>query len=266
MINLISIGMASYNFRAHVASDIPTNGYYIPSVNTKTQQYLQNISRWTKENKMELNTSKSKVMIFNFTKEFQVSSRLELKKEGVEIIQETKLLGVMVNNKLNWDSNTAFLVRKSNSRMRILHKLVEFGIPIEDLVTIYVLYIRSILEQSCQVWHSSLSLENIQDLERVQKNALKIILQDEYFTYSTALNTTGLSTLFGRRKQLCLKFAKSCLKNLEMKTLFPLNNVPSNMKTRYREKFQVMPARTERLKNSAVPYMQRLLNTAANMK
>ena len=129
---------------------------------------------------MELNTSKSKVMIFNFTKEFQVSSRLELEKEGVEIIQETKLLGVMVNNKLNWDSNTAFLVRKSNSRMRILHKLVEFGIPIEDLVTIYVLYIRSILEQSCQVWHSSLSLENLQDLERVQKNALKIILQDEY--------------------------------------------------------------------------------------
>ena len=96
--------------------------------------------------------------------------------------------------------------------MRILHKLVEFAVPREDLVNIYVLYIRSILEQSCQVWHSSLSLENFQNLERVQKNALKIILQDDYISYSNALETTRYSTLFERRTQLCLKFAKSCLK------------------------------------------------------
>ena len=56
--------------------------------------------------------------------------------------------------------------------MRILHKLVEFGIPREDLKTIYILYVRSHLEQSCQVWHSSLTLENLTDLERVQKKSI----------------------------------------------------------------------------------------------
>ena len=108
-------------------------------------------------------------MIFNFTRNFQFSIRLELENEVTEIIRETKLLGVVINDQLTWDSNTHSLVKRSNARMRLLHKLVEFSIPHEDLVTIYVLYIRSILEQLCQVWHSGLTLENLTDLERVQK-------------------------------------------------------------------------------------------------
>ena len=129
----------------------------------------------------------------------------------------------MINNKLSWDSNTRFLVTRANARMRLLHKLVDFGVPIDDLVNIYVLYIRSILEQSCQVWHSSLTLEQFHDLERVQKNALKIILQEDYETYSNALSVTGLSPLFERRSSLSLKFAKSCVKNNQTKYIFPAN-------------------------------------------
>ena len=167
----------------------------------------------------------------------------------------------MVNDTLSWDSNTSSLVKRANGRMRLLHKLVDFGVPLDDLLTIYILYVRSILEQSCQVWHSSLNLENFQDLERVQKNALKIILQDDYISYSNALDLTALPTLFERRSTLCLKFAKSCLKSKDMKSMFPLNKVDYHIQTRSREKFQVQEARTERLKNSSIPYMQRLLNS-----
>ena len=80
--------------------------------------------------------------------------------------------------------------------MRPIHQLVDFCVPQDDLVHIYILYFRSILEQSCQVWHSSLTPENFHDLECVQKNSLKIILQDSYQSYSKALEITGLSTLF----------------------------------------------------------------------
>ena len=171
---------------------------------------------------------------------------------------------MIVNDNLSWDSNTSFLVRRANARMRLLHKLVDFGVPLDDLVTIYILYVRSILEQSCQVWHSSLTLENFQDLERVQKNALRIILQENYASYSSALNQTGISTLFERRTKLCLKFAKNSLKNETMKKMFPLNIVKHKMDTRNRDHFQVTGARTERLKNSSIPYMQRLLNADQN--
>ena len=110
------------------------------------------------------------------------------------------------------------------------------------------------------MWHSSLTLENFQDLERVQKNALRIILGEDYQTYSHALNVTGLSTLFERREKLCLKFAKSCAKYTN---IFPLNDAPCSIDTRYREMYKVTRSCTERLKTSAVPYMQRLLNSEA---
>ena len=59
--------------------------------------------------------------------------------------------------------------------MELLRKVASFGTSIEEKRSIYILFIRSILEQSSVVWHSSLTKENEEDLERVQKSALKII-------------------------------------------------------------------------------------------
>ena len=257
---MISIGVSSYNFRAHVASDVPVNGMFIPTENLKTQEYLNKIACWTDENKMKLNNKKSKAMVFNYTNNYQFSSRVYIEDELIEIIKETKLLGVIISDDLTWDLNTAHLVKKANSRMCLLNKLVEFGVPENDLIQIYVLYIRSILEQSCPVWHSSLTAENSSDLERVQKNALKIILKSDYIDYSQALQKAGLSSLSSRRDQLCLKFAKSCLKSEATKDIFPLNTTVTNAVTRKKETFKVTPSTTERLKKSAIPCMQRMLN------
>ena len=76
--------------------------------------------------------------------------------------------------------------------MRILHKISEFSAPVEDMVQIYISYIRSILEQSSTVWHSSLTQEDVDDLERVQKSAMRIILQEDYNTYEKALEILQL--------------------------------------------------------------------------
>ena len=67
------------------------------------------------------------------------------------------------------------IVKKANARMELLRRIASFGASIEDLRIIYFLFIRSHLEQSATVWHSCLTLENSNDLERVQKSAVKII-------------------------------------------------------------------------------------------
>ena len=119
---------------------------------------------------------------------------------------------------------------------------------------------RSLLEQSATVWHSSLTQENEEDLERVQKSALKIILQERYQNYPHALNKLELETLKDRREQLCMNFAFKCLKNPRFKDMFPLNNKSHEMNTRVEDKYEVQFALTNRLKNSPIVYMQRLLN------
>ena len=143
--------------------------------------------------------------------------------ETLKTINETKLLGVIVNDTLTWDSNTKFIVKRAIARVRLLHKLVEFSIPTEDLISIYILYIRSVLEQSCKVWHISFSFCNLTGLEREQKNALKIILKDDYIDYEISLKTSKLDSLVEPRERLCLEFAKACTKNETVKDIFPLN-------------------------------------------
>ena len=148
--------------------------------------------------------------------------------------------------------------------MSILHKLCQFDVPEEDLINIYILYIRSVLEQSATVWHSSITKGEQMDIERVQKCALRIILKQRYDSYQSALKLCSLDSLKARRTQLCLNFAKKCTKYEKTKDIFPLNPVDSS--TRGREKYQVTFAHTDRLANSAIPYMQRLLNANAKQK
>ena len=91
-------------------------------------------------------------------------------------------------------------MKKANERMCMLRKVASFKPSRQDLRLIYIHYIQSILEQSCVVWHSSLTLENSLDIERIQKNSLRIILQNKYNNYEEALEKLNLETLEQRRK------------------------------------------------------------------
>ena len=68
---------------------------------------------------------------------------------------------------------------------------------------------RSILEQSSVVWHKSLTKENSEDLERVQKCALRIILGENFTNYEEALIHADLESLEERRENLSKTFAKN---------------------------------------------------------
>ena len=78
-------------------------------------------------------------------------------------------------------------MKNAYSRIELLRKVAEFTKSIEDKREIYILHIRSILEQSCVVWHSSLTEENLLDLERVQKASIKLILGETFENYEDVL-------------------------------------------------------------------------------
>ena len=203
IIDLLTVGITSYNIKSHVPSDIPIHNQYIPAGNLKSQYYLDEINNWTTNQNMILNEKKTKNLIFNFTDKYQFATRLVVNGERVETISNTKLLGTIISDDLSWDLNTKSIVQKANARMELLRRVASFGASVEDLKTIIFLFVRSHLEQSATVWHSSLTVENSSDLERVQKSAVKIILGNLY--NGLKLN---MEKLVDRRKQLCFNFAK----------------------------------------------------------
>ena len=69
-----------------------------------------------------------------------------------------------------------------------------------------------------------------------------------------------MDTLEKRREILCLKFAKKCTTNEKVSHFFPKRKSHHKMKKRKTQKYVKNKARTKRYKNSAIPYMQGLLN------
>jgi len=55
VIYLLNVGLASYNSRAHVPSDIPKHNLIIPNEHLASQKHLLKINEWTKAKKMKLN-------------------------------------------------------------------------------------------------------------------------------------------------------------------------------------------------------------------
>ena len=169
VINLLTIGLSSLYVKNHVPSDLPTHGQYLNNNYTKSQQYLNQINKWTEDHKMIISQKKTKAMIINHTDNYQFSTRLQLKRGNIEIVDKMKILGTIVTNQLTWNENCDFLIKKVNARMALLRGVLKFGAKNEEMVHLWKTFCRSVLEQSCIVWHTSLTQENIHDLERTQK-------------------------------------------------------------------------------------------------
>ena len=90
------------------------------------------------------------------------------------------------------------------------------------------------------------------------KCALRVILKENYTSYENSLKLCNLDTLKTRRNKLSLSFAIKCTKDDKTRDWFPLHANHAN--TRHCEKYEVSRSYTERLANSAIPFMQRLLN------
>ena len=232
----------------------------------KTTQYLNDINDWTEKNLMMLNQKKTKQIMFNFNRGKQFTTEVTLKNEPLEVVNEVKLLGVIISDDLKWHKNTNYLTKKANKKMRMLHLAAKFTKNRDHLKHIYKTFIRSNLEFSSTVWHSSLTLADRQDLERIQKAALKIILGKDYNDYEKSLEVLNMESLNQRRESMALKFVKNSLKNHNYSKLFPLRKANHGMSVRDSERFHVKVTRTGRHKDSAVPFLQRLLNKDAQLR
>ena len=135
------------------------------------------------------------------------------------------------------------------------------GVSTEDLIEIYCLFVRSSAEYCAVVFHSSLTQEQSNKLENIQKTSLKIILGDNFVNYEAACEMTGLKKLENRRQTRLLTYAKKCIKHPQNSRFFPHNeNFNQEPEIRNRERFHVNFSHGETYKKSTIPTCQRLLN------
>ena len=150
--------------------------------------------------------------------------------------------------------------------MQLLRGVLSFGASLQEMVHLWIVFCRSVIEQSCVVWHGSLTQENRDNLERTQKTFAKLVLKEKYQNYDDSLLLLNLDSLETRRNDISLKFAQAGIKNNKLNDLLPTNNKKHKMETRAIEKYEVKFANTDRMKNASIIAMQHMLNATRTKK
>lgn len=207
---------------------------------------------------MKINTGKTKIMPFNFTRKFDFLPRYTLNGEKLEPVHCTRLLGVIVSSDGKFSENTKHIVRRASSKLWFLRRLKSLGASADSLLDLYRLFVRSRLELASPVWASALTKGQSKAIERVQKNALSIIQGNSGMPYEMKLKYLKEMTLAQRREKISLKFAKKCLKNEQFSHLFPRRE---GMITRSKTEFVEPKCKTQRYRTSCIPSLIRMLNT-----
>ena len=137
------------------------------------QEAVDIASKWTEENYMKLNNEKSKEMIISFAKNGNFRHTIpNIKIDGIDVEQVDH-------------------AKLSQS----------------DLVTVYLSVVRPVLEYACPVWHTNLQQYLSDNIETIQKRALRCIFRGA--SYAEILSNVGLQTLKDRCECICKKYFNS---------------------------------------------------------
>ena len=128
---------------------------------------------------MLINPAKCYSMDITFAKNPVPSDPLQLAGQELQSSEVCKILGIKVANNLKWDIHINDIICKASGRLFMLTTLRRFGLAIKDLVTIYVGFIRPLLEYAVPAWHPGLTTKQHNSLERIQKRACRIILAND---------------------------------------------------------------------------------------
>ena len=74
----------------------------------------------------------------------------------IELVSETKLLGVVFTDDPKWQAHTNVIVSRASQRLYLLTLLRRAGVDQTSLVDIYISLVRSVTEYACQIWHPGL--------------------------------------------------------------------------------------------------------------
>ena len=178
------------------------------------------------------------------------------------VVHEVKLLGVHLNDRLTWSTHVAHVLSTARKRFFILYHARNFKFSDKTMVTMYQWYIRTPMEYAAPVWHPGLTVQQHQQLERVQKRCLRIILGHRYEHYEQALQLLHLQPLYDRREMLTLRLARSMLRHPQHRDLLPpTGHQVHGRNTRHGHRLQQVNMRHARYKNTFVPYAVDMLNT-----
>ncbi|CAM4504902.1 unnamed protein product [Lepidochelys kempii] len=158
------------------------------------QEDLDDLVNWSNSNRMKFNSEKCKVMHLGINNK---NFSYKLGTHQLEVTEEEKDLGVLVDHRITMSRQCDMAVKKANAVLGCIRR----GISSRDkevLVPLYKALVRPHLEYCVQFWSPMFKKDEFK-LEQVQRRATRMIRGMENVSYEGRLKELGLFSLNKRR-------------------------------------------------------------------
>ena len=98
-------------------------GHQLKIEDSEVYKQLMEIQNYAKMNKMKLNIAKTKLMMFNPYKSKDFMPEFNINQTRIELVEEAKLLGVIISSDLSWTANTENITKRCNKKTWMLRRL-----------------------------------------------------------------------------------------------------------------------------------------------
>jgi hypothetical protein len=243
-IKSVSENVTTVKYADDINLIIPLHSSDPSRIKTIVDYESDSIANLCSVNKLILNTEKSKVL-FITRRSIKFDDPPKLPQDKI-----LKVLGLLFNEKLKWDSHIDYMCKKAAQRLHVIRKLRDL-IPSVDLHQVYVSFIRSLFEYACPVF-VGLNKKQSDKLRKIDKRAHKIMTGHPD---NSNICNCGPSVLSNRRLATSEKLFRSIEKSA-VHLLTPL--MPSKLPNS--KHYSIPLAVSDKYFNSFFPFMSRYLN------
>ena len=202
--------------------------------------------QWFTNNKMIANPDKFQAIIIDRFRSDYGDEKININKESIKIVSSVKLLGVQIDNQLNFNLHISSICKSAANQLSALLRLKSF-LGFDEKKILVNSFILSNFNYCPLVWFIS-SSRSLQKIENLQKRALRFLYNDYSSPYEVLLDRADKVAIKMRNHRvLCIEI---------FKTLNDLN--PSFMKTLFQLKITSRPIRKSYQLNLNIPITNRV--------
>ena len=165
---------------------LSANWNNVTSLTQALSNDLENIEKWSTENKMYINTEKTKALLVTEKRlqhklsEETATLKLRLDATNIDQLSHHKLLGLIVDKDLSFEAHIDEICKKLSKRLGLLRHISPYLKQRHKLI-FYIAAIKPVMLFLSPVW-SSCNKELLERVLRMQKRAARIILDAERTT------------------------------------------------------------------------------------
>ena len=156
-------------------TNLTASGDSLTDVEIAVNSDLENLRNWLMANKLSLNVAKTEFMLIGserMIKHFHPNIIIENKQ--IKQVYECKTLGIIIDQRLSWKSNTENICKKITSGISAISRVKPF-VNKDTLISIYNAIFSPHFDYCCEVWDVFGETQS-KRLQKLQNRAARIIM------------------------------------------------------------------------------------------